>query len=115
MNTTDAPHIEFGIDSFGDRPRDDRGAILSHARAIRAAVAEAVLADQAGNDVVALGEHHRPEYAISSPETVLAGIATSTRRIRLEPGNPAFGANVDADRLRVLTDAAAPEKLVEPS
>ncbi|MEK8174347.1 LLM class flavin-dependent oxidoreductase [Streptomyces sp. M19] len=47
---------------------------------------EAVLADQIGIDVVALGEHHRPEYAISSPETVLAGIATATKRIRLASG-----------------------------
>jgi alkanesulfonate monooxygenase SsuD/methylene tetrahydromethanopterin reductase-like flavin-dependent oxidoreductase (luciferase family) len=47
--------------------------VVSHAQAIRA-VAEAVLADQVGIDVVALGEHHRPEFAISSPETVLAGI-----------------------------------------
>lgn len=82
----DASQIEFGIDSFGDRPRDDRGHIVSHAQAIRAAVAEAVLADEIGVDVVALGEHHRPEFAISSPETVLAGIATATKRIRLASG-----------------------------
>ncbi|MEU4435200.1 LLM class flavin-dependent oxidoreductase [Nocardia rhamnosiphila] len=82
----DASQIEFGIDSFGDRPRNDRGEIVSHAQAIRAAVTEAVLADQAGIDVIALGEHHRPEYAISSPETVLAGIATATKRIRLASG-----------------------------
>jgi probable LLM family oxidoreductase len=78
--------IEFGIDSFGDLPRNDRGAIVSHAEAIRATVEEAVLADQVGIDVVSLGEHHRPEYAISSPETVLAGIATRTSRIRLASG-----------------------------
>lgn len=78
--------IEFGIDSFGDRPRDDRGAVVSPAQAIRATVDEAVLADRIGIDVVALGEHHRPEYAISSPETVLAGIASATTRIRLASG-----------------------------
>ncbi|OQO94151.1 luciferase [Saccharomonospora piscinae] len=82
----DVSRIEFGVDSFGDRPRDDRGEIVSHAQAIRAAVTEATLADQVGIDVVALGEHHRPEYAISSPETVLAGIATATKRIRLASG-----------------------------
>lgn len=78
--------LEFGIDSFGDLPRDERGTIMSHAAAIRATVDEAVLADQIGIDVVSLGEHHRPEYAISSPETVLAGIATRTSRIRLASG-----------------------------
>lgn len=71
---------------FGDRPRDERGEIASHAQAIRATVTEAILADQVGIDVIALGEHHRPEYAISSPETVLAGIATATKRIRLASG-----------------------------
>jgi probable LLM family oxidoreductase len=83
MSTTD---LEFGIDSFGDLPRDDRGQVVSYAQAIRATVDEAVLADQVGIDVVALGEHHRHEFAISSPETVLAGIATRTERIRLASG-----------------------------
>src|SRR5690606_33058330 len=78
--------VQFGIDSFGDLPRDDAGNVVSHAQAIRAAVEEAVLADQVGIDVVALGEHHRHEFAISSPETVLAGIATRTERIRLASG-----------------------------
>ncbi|WP_114561503.1 LLM class flavin-dependent oxidoreductase [Desertihabitans aurantiacus] len=82
----DVSQIEFGVDSFGDRPRDHRGEVVTHAEAIRATVREAVLADQVGIDVVALGEHHRPEYAISSPETVLAGIATATSRIRLASG-----------------------------
>nr|BFF25359.1 hypothetical protein GCM10025732_33240 [Glycomyces mayteni] len=59
--------IEFGIDSFGDLPRDEQGEVVSYAEAIRATVEEAVVADQAGVDVVALGEHHRPEFAISSP------------------------------------------------
>ncbi|MFE4694377.1 hypothetical protein ACFRH6_30565 [Streptomyces sp. NPDC056749] len=59
MDTKDVWQIEFRIDSFGDRPRNDQGVIVSHARAIRAAVTEAVLADQVGIDVVALGEHHQ--------------------------------------------------------
>ncbi len=82
----DFTDLEFGIDTFGDLPRDDQGAVVSYAAAIRATVAEAVLADEVGIDAVAIGEHHRPEFAISSPETVLAGIATATERIRLGSG-----------------------------
>jgi probable LLM family oxidoreductase len=78
--------LVFGLDTFGDVPEDDSGAPVSDARAIRQVVEEAVLADQIGVDVVALGEHHRPEFAISSPETVLAGIATRTERIHLSSG-----------------------------
>jgi probable LLM family oxidoreductase len=78
--------LVFGIDTFGDVPEDDSGALLSHAAAIRQVVDEAVLADELGIDVIALGEHHRPEYSISSPETVLAGIAGRTSRIRLASG-----------------------------
>jgi probable LLM family oxidoreductase len=78
--------IEFGIDTFGDLPTDDEGRVVSYAQAIRAVVDEAVLADEIGIDVIAVGEHHRPEFSISSPETVLAGIATRTNRIRLASG-----------------------------
>ena len=79
-------HLEFGLDTFGDVPEDDSGTPVSYARAIRQVVDEAVLADEIGVDIIALGEHHRPEYSISTPETVLAGIATRTRRIRLASG-----------------------------
>src|SRR3954451_13602330 len=79
-------NIVFGLDTFGDVPQDDSGAPVSYARAIRQVVDEAVLADETGVDVIALGEHHRPEYSISTPETVLAGIATRTSRIRLSSG-----------------------------
>lgn len=78
--------VTFGIDTFGDVPEDDHGTLLTPAQAIRQVVDEAVLADQVGIDVIALGEHHRPEYAISSPETVLAGIATRTENITLASG-----------------------------
>jgi probable LLM family oxidoreductase len=78
--------IVFGIDTFGDVPEDGSGTLLSHPAAIRQVVDEAVLADELGVDVIALGEHHRPEYSISSPETVLAGIAGRTSRIRLSSG-----------------------------
>src|SRR3954470_23247924 len=78
--------LVFGLDTFGDVPEDDTGALVSQAAAIRQVVDEAVLADDLGVDVLALGEHHRSEYAVSSPETVLAGIATRTSRIRLSSG-----------------------------
>ncbi|NUO61561.1 MAG: LLM class flavin-dependent oxidoreductase [Hamadaea sp.] len=78
--------LVFGLDTFGDVPQDDAGKPTSQAAAIRQVVAEAVLADQIGVDVIALGEHHRPEYSISTPETVLAGIATRTERIKLASG-----------------------------
>lgn len=76
----------FGLDTFGDVPVDDTGAPVSHAAAIRQVLDEAVVADGIGVDAIALGEHHRPEYSVSTPETVLAGIATRTERIRLGSG-----------------------------
>ncbi|MGP5046404.1 LLM class flavin-dependent oxidoreductase [Glutamicibacter ardleyensis] len=84
MNTFE--NLEFGLDTFGDVPTGHSGELLTQAQAIRATVQEAIVADQAGVDVIAVGEHHRPEYAISSPETVLAGIATGTEKIRLGSG-----------------------------
>ncbi|MEV0459015.1 LLM class flavin-dependent oxidoreductase [Catellatospora methionotrophica] len=78
--------LVFGLDTFGDVPDDDHGRPVSYAAAIRQVVDEAVLADDLGVDAFAVGEHHRPEYSVSTPETVLAGIATRTSRIRLGSG-----------------------------
>jgi len=83
---TAQPAIIFGLDSFGDIPRGDDGKLMTHAAAIRQVVEEAVLADTLGVDVISLGEHHRSDFSISSPETVLAGIATRTKNIKLASG-----------------------------
>lgn len=78
--------IQFGLDTFGDIPSNDDGQLMSHPEAIRQVVKEAVLADKLGVDAIALGEHHRPDYSISSPEMVLAAIASQTKNIKLASG-----------------------------
>lgn len=75
--------LELGLDTFGDVTKDAGGAPLPHAQVIRNVVEEAVLADQLGIDFIGLGEHHRADFAISTPEVVLAAIAASTKRIHL--------------------------------
>lgn len=78
--------IIFGLDSFGDIPRDSEGKLFTQAEAIRQVIKEAKMADELGIDVIALGEHHRADYAISSPDTVLAAIAAITKKITLATG-----------------------------
>lgn len=86
MTRNTQPKITFGLDSFGDLPTDADGKLMTHAAAIRQVVDEAILADRLGIDAIALGEHHRADFAISSPEMVLAGIATQTKNIQLASG-----------------------------
>jgi alkanesulfonate monooxygenase SsuD/methylene tetrahydromethanopterin reductase-like flavin-dependent oxidoreductase (luciferase family) len=76
-------NLELGLDTFGDVTVGPDGALLPHAQVIRDLVEQAVLADELGIDFFGIGEHHRADFAVSSPETVLAGIATRTSRIRL--------------------------------
>ena len=75
--------IELGLDTFGDVTLGDDGKPLPHAQVIRNVMAEAELADSVGVDVFGVGEHHRPDFAISTPEVMLAAIAARTRNIRL--------------------------------
>lgn len=75
--------IELGLDTFGDVTVGPDGALLSHDQVIRNVVAEGVRAEEAGVDFFGLGEHHRADFAVSSPEMVLATIAGLTSRIRL--------------------------------
>src|SRR5215203_6108646 len=75
--------IELGLDTFGDVTGDADGRLLPHARVLRDVIAEAELADRVGVDFFGVGEHHRPDFAISAPEVLLAAIAGRTERLRL--------------------------------
>src|SRR5262245_57456379 len=75
--------LELGLDTFGDVTRGPDGELKPHAQVIRDVIEQAVLADGLGIDFIGLGEHHRSDFAISTPETVLAAIAGRTSRIRL--------------------------------
>jgi probable LLM family oxidoreductase len=75
--------VTFGIDTFGDVTVDADGRRLSDAEVLRNVVEEAVLAEQVGLDHVSIGEHHRDDFAVSSPDMVLAAIASRTERVTL--------------------------------
>jgi len=76
--------MEIGVYTFGDvPPAAAEGRAEVEGQRLRDLIEEAELADQVGLDVYGVGEHHRPDYAISAPEVVLAAAATRTKRIRL--------------------------------
>jgi len=76
--------MELGLYTFAEVTPDPRsGRPVPPAQRLRDLVEEIELADQAGLDVYGVGEHHRPDYAVSAPAVVLAAAAERTRRIRL--------------------------------
>jgi probable LLM family oxidoreductase len=75
--------LEFGLDTFGDVTETAEGHTQTYAHVIRDVVEQAVLADHLGVDFFGVGEHHRDDFAVTSPEMVLAAIAGQTTRIRL--------------------------------
>jgi probable LLM family oxidoreductase len=75
--------LELGLDTFGDATFDLDGKPLSHAQVIRNVVAEGVLADEVGLNFIGIGEHHRADYAVSSPEIVMAASAAQTKDIHV--------------------------------
>ncbi|HEX4059108.1 MAG TPA: LLM class flavin-dependent oxidoreductase [Galbitalea sp.] len=78
-----AQHLELGLDTFGDVTRGSDGNPVPYPQVIRDVIDEAVLADSVGVDFFGIGEHHRADFAVSSPELVLAAISGRTSRIRL--------------------------------
>ena len=76
-------HVELGVDTFGDITETPRGELKAHAQVIRDVVDEGVLADEVGLDFFGVGEHHRDDFAVTTPEVVLAAIAARTDRIHL--------------------------------
>lgn len=75
--------LELGLDTFGDVTVDADGTRLPYAQVIRNTVEQGVLADSLGVDVFGIGEHHRDDFAVSSPEMLLAAIAARTERVKL--------------------------------
>ena len=75
--------FQLGLDTFGDVTVDDTGELHADAHTLRDVVEEAVVAEQVGLDAFAVGEHHRPDFAISAPEVMLAAIAARTERVLL--------------------------------
>ena len=76
--------MEFGIYTFAELTPDPKtGRTITPAQRLRDLIEEIELADQVGLDVYGVGEHHRPDFAVSAPAVVLAAAAERTRRIRL--------------------------------
>src|ERR671934_878776 len=76
--------MELGIYTFAETTPDPRtGRTVTPQQRLADLIEEIELADQVGLDVFGVGEHHRPEFAVSAPAVVLAAAAERTRRIRL--------------------------------
>ena len=75
--------FELGLDTFGDVTFGADGVRLPQPQVLRHVVEEAVLADELGLAFFGVGEHHRDDFAVSTPEVVLAAIAGRTKSIHL--------------------------------
>src|SRR4051794_25017396 len=95
--------MELGVYTFGERTADAAGAIIGPQQRVRDLVEEIELADQVGLDVFGVGEHHRPDFAVSSPAVVLAAAAARTERIRLTSAVSVISSD---DPVRVFQDFA---------
>src|SRR5246127_3346775 len=90
--------MELGIATFADLSSG-----ISPQQRFRDLLEEAELADQLGLDVFAVGEHHRPDFAVSAPAVALAAIAARTQRIRLSSAVTVLSSD---DPVRVFQDFA---------
>ncbi|MFD0686169.1 LLM class flavin-dependent oxidoreductase [Actinomadura fibrosa] len=96
--------MQFGIFSVGDvTPDPTTGRTPSEAERIRAMVAIAEHAEQAGLDVFATGEHHNPPFVPSSPTTMLGYIAARTERLILSTATTLITTN---DPVKIAEDFA---------
>ena len=76
--------MELGVYTFAElRPDPETGRAASPGQRLLEVLEEAEVAEQAGLDVFGVGEHHRPDFAVSTPAVVLAAVAARTSRIRL--------------------------------
>jgi alkanesulfonate monooxygenase SsuD/methylene tetrahydromethanopterin reductase-like flavin-dependent oxidoreductase (luciferase family) len=103
--------VELGLYTLSDLITDRRtGVRMSAHDRITETIEAAKLADQVGLDVFGVGEHHRLDFAVSSPAIVLAAIAQVTKRIRLTSTVTVLSA---ADPVRVFQDFATLDLISE--
>jgi len=96
--------MEIGVYTFADTTRDPAtGHLVSAQQRLRDLIEEMELADQVGLDVFGVGEHHRPDYAVSTPAVVLAAGAERTKHIRLTSAVTVLSSD---DPVRVFQDFA---------
>lgn len=75
--------MELGISMFGDNHYGENGQPLPTGQRLKELIEEIKLMDELGLDFFGIGEHHRPDYAVSTPEIILAAAATVTKQIKL--------------------------------
>jgi probable LLM family oxidoreductase len=96
--------MELGIYTFADIGTDaTTGKTIGAHQRVRDLLEEAELADQVGLDVFAIGEHHRADYAASSPAILLGAAAARTKKIRLSSAVTVLSSD---DPVRVFQDFA---------
>ena len=101
--------MELGISSFAELTPDPvTGKTISGHQRMMDLMEEIELADQIGLDVYALGEHHRPDFIVSSPAVVLAAAAVKTSHIRLSSAVTVLSSD---DPVRVFQDFATVDLL----
>ena len=101
--------MQIGIYTFADMARDTAtGQTITPEQRMRHLLEEIELADQVGLDVFGVGEHHRPDYLVSSPAVVLAAAAVRTRQIRLTSAVTVLSSD---DPVRVFQDFATVDLL----
>ena len=103
--------MEIGLFTFAETRIDpSTGRQLDAGRRLRDLLEEIELADQVGLDVFGVGEHHRPDYAVSAPAVVLGAAAARTKRIRLTSAVSVLSSD---DPVRVFQDFATLDLLSE--
>jgi len=75
--------MELGIGMFGDVHINKNGETQPAGERLRELIEEIKLMDETGLDFYGIGEHHRPDYAVSAPEIILAAASTITKNIKL--------------------------------
>src|SRR5665213_115632 len=76
--------MELGLITFADiKPGKNQNKAISTHQRIKDLMEEIQLADQLGLDIFGIGEHHRPDYAVSAPPVILGAAAMITKKIKL--------------------------------